>query len=1040
MADPLRDAVEQVLDGTESDLPAPFSDQQHARVNLRAIYHALGGDAPALDTVAQAAHFAMSSPDPNGALNNLERLAASAEAAEQLRQARTELLSVAITVFSHSQYLSEILVREPQLLQWLTAPAILNAARSKNDYFDEVRPSQAKTANAAELKDFLCQLKRREYLRIGTRDFLRLASVEETTREISDLAESLIAAAAQIAWEQTVARYGEPIGEGGSQAGQVCGMCVLGMGKLGGRELNFASDIDLIFIYDAEGETSGKLPDGRKTAPQTNHVFFTRMGETLVKFLSERGPEGNLFRVDMRLRPEGNTGPLARSLESFSNYLAQQARDWERLAYLKARVLFGPKSLANRIYQFTESFVFSETAPERIIREVERLKFMIDREVIVSDEYQREVKRGYGGIREIEFVVATMQIVYGRVHRALHVRNFFVGVDRLQQVRLLTPEEARMYFKSYDFLRMVEHRLQMAHERQTHTIPDDAAELEILARRCGFASSEDFQATYLEITSQVHARFLQFFEQDVTRIDRETQDAIIILNRDSPEPDAIAALARFGLTDPGALPLIRDLAFGTREIFITAEGQRSFEQMLPSLLRLIPQSPNPAQVLPLLHSFVLTVKGITYYYELIAEHPDILSLIVSLFGTSEYYARAMTVHPEFFDALISSQVLYENQTKETVLQRLNTAVRSRRQLDRRLVMFRRAATFENLLSALRYILKLRSLSEVLEELAVTADACIDVGVYLASQRIAERTAPSDAKASAVLTDSIHNLLKSNLLVVALGKYGGRELGFFGDADVVFVYDDNASMVTELGEPLSAQAFYQSAADALGHVLGDQIEEGRVMIIDARLRPHGKNSPIATASSVYVSYLARESDVWELQSFTRARLVLGPVEIFDTLLAASRERAASLSQEHAAREIRTMRSRLEEAQSNGLDTKRGPGGLVDIEFALQYLELTRNVPPGCTTTNYFEMLECLNHNSALPPVVASQMNDGYQFLRNLECAVRLITGKSDSAIPENPIQRLAVAKMLAMTNPETLLSEVGACMQRNRDAFNRILGQ
>src|SRR5690606_21064230 len=264
------------------------------------------------------------------------------------------------------------------------------------------------------------------------------------------------------------------------------GMCVLGMGKLGGRELNFSSDIDLVFVYEAEGETTGREDGGRRVAVISNHDFFTRMGEALVKFLGERGPEGNLFRVDMRLRPEGIDGPLARSLESFIHYLNTQARDWERLAYLKARVVSGPVRLAEKLYRVMGEFVFAGLDARRIVSEVQELKLRIDREVINSDLYRREVKRGYGGIREIEFVIAAMQIIHGYNHHALRIRNTFLAIQRLLETHILSVKSAEFYQHAYSFLRTIEHRLQMAQEAQTHTLPPPGPEFEAMARRCGF--------------------------------------------------------------------------------------------------------------------------------------------------------------------------------------------------------------------------------------------------------------------------------------------------------------------------------------------------------------------------------------------------------------------------------------------------------------------------------------------------------------------------------------------------------------------------
>jgi [glutamine synthetase] adenylyltransferase / [glutamine synthetase]-adenylyl-L-tyrosine phosphorylase len=1041
-------AVEAALAGEGDFELTGLRDWEHAAVNLRALANRFGPCAETTALIVQILGASLGTPDANTALNGLERFAAAFPTPDELsRHLRfnADSLAAILSVFSQSHFLSDILVRFPEYYWWLVRADVLRSSKSPADYRRDCLQAVADLPDRQAGKNALCRLKLREILRIGARDLLRIVTIEEITREISDLAQSVIMTAADIAWQETVARFGEPTTETNVSIAapepstsytpdiHTCGLCIIAMGKLGGRELNFSSDIDLVFIYEAEGQSTGTLPDGRKTASQTNHVFFTRMCENLVNFLSERGEEGNLFRVDMRLRPEGKAGPLVRSLESFANYLSQQARDWERLAYLKARVLTGPAQLAERIYRFTQEFVFSGVAPAQILSEVQSLKVMIDRDVVNGALYHREVKRGYGGIREIEFVIAAMQIIYGQAHPALRVRNIFLAIERLCEVDLLSPDESRFYLHAYEFLRVVEHRLQMAAERQTHTIPEDPQELEQFARCCCFQGREQFLAHYRETTDGVHSRFVRFFEHDVDAVNRISRDILTVLDPHIPPEEALTALTRFGLTDPGAVALIRDLCYGTREVFISAEGQRFFEQMLPSLLRMISNAPMPARVLPHLHSFVLSIKGITYYYEVIAQHPEILNLLVSLFGSSSHFSAILASHPEFFDELISSHLLFEEDPAADVRARIRAAVTAPRKFERKLIMFRRSAKSEYLRIALRHILQLRSLRQTLTALSDLAEIFLGTALPLAVERTCERLSADEAS-------TFRALVEERFAVLALGKFGGRELNFFSDLDVVFIHDDRADD-TSKGH---LQESFTLLCDALNHVMSENLQEGRVGVLDARLRPHGRNAPLATALSLCTSYFADEAQTWELQAYSRARHVAGNPDVSRTLISAIERKIAGLDPSALRADLRHMRVRLEDSvppdERARSEFKRMPGGLVDIEFLLQWLILSKQIPSHQVTEDYFSLFETIAEHEVLPDRLVASLSEDYGFLRRLETGTRLVTGAASDTLPPDMENREALARMLGFTSVELLMRHLDDTQRRVRASYVEIVGE
>jgi glutamate-ammonia-ligase adenylyltransferase len=1007
--------------------------------SLRALFGDSGEcPAPVVDLLRAIA----AGPDPPGALNLLERfVAAQDDRAVLLARLSTvpRAAHILAAVFGYSEFLSNVLIRTPHLVWEIAEGGALERPKDYDDFHAEAAGLCPAWNCGDECRAALCRWKYRELLRVGIRDVLKLATVEEVSREISDIARACIELAALAAWNDLIARHGVPQIETELLPSREAGLCVLGMGKLGGRELNFSSDIDLIFIYDDEGQTSGVTPAGKKVAPLSNHEFFNRMGERMVRFLSTHGPDGYLFRVDMRLRPEGKSGPLARSLESFVNYLEQQARDWERLAYLKARVMTGPASLAARLYQFISRFVFDTADPARITSEIEKLKLMIDREVLLSETYHREVKRGYGGIREIEFIIAAMQIIYGQTHAALRVRNIFLAIERLAEVNILSREEADFYLRAYSFLRLVEHRLQMAQEHQTHLLPARREELLVLANRCGFDSVEDFERVYREVTDGVHERFTRFFERDIEAEAHELQEVLALLDPDADPAEAIAVLDRYGIGSEHSLRLIHDLAQGTREVFITAQGQKYFEQMLPSFLRLIARSPMPARVLPHFHSFMQAVRGITYYYELIANHPDILRLLVTLFGSSDYFAEVLCSHPEFFDAILGSRLVHESSGPASVAQRVRDAVGARGKWERRAIGLRRAVKFEQLLVALRYLLGLRPIATVVDELSTIADVALDVASELALESYCARIRES-ADAAAGRAAELHpEATNAPITVIALGKYGGRELNFFADLDIVYVWNDAAA-----GEG----ALCRNAAEALQLVdqfvftVTEHMPEGRLYALDARLRPDGRNSPLVTPLSYYTAYLRQTAEIWELMAFTRARCVLGDERVYRQLLEAARDGLARWQAEEIRSYAAGMRLRLEQAvapadAAKG-EFKRSAGGLTDVEFLLQYWGLAGFLPLSAIQgQSYLRLLAAPPRELPCAAGDWRVLADTYSFFRRTETAIRLVTKEAAPRLPSDDTLRQGIARMLGEASIEGVEERLVAARRAVRAVFRRV---
>ncbi|MCD6384877.1 hypothetical protein J7M23_03780, partial [Candidatus Sumerlaeota bacterium] len=596
--------------------------------------------------------------DPDTALNNWERFAHvwfDRSSLFQFMSQELSLLRFINHLFSSSQFLTDTLIRNPEYFDWLIQEDFLSRKRDKSELVSEFETSLRIFKDPERRRDALCRLRRRELLRIGSRDLLGLSSVEETTYELSELADAILTIALRESETKIIEQYGEPQIRN-PEGTKKCEFVVVGMGKLGAQELNFSSDIDLIFVYEEEGETSGITPEGKPVKKISNHQFFNQLARELIRFLSEYTEEGRLYRCDVRLRPEAQAGPLARSLESYANYFYSQARSWECIAYLKARPVAGGTSLGKKFRHLVEEFIFYPRDPEILKSEVFSLKERIDYQVKERGLIHRDVKRGHGGIREIEFLISAFQLLYVHQYPELNNLSTFQSIRILLSVGVLSGQEASFLLEAYSFLRKVEHMLQIVWETQTHLLPADPQEIKKLARRLGYNgvdSAEQFIAHYQHTTNGVHNLFLKFFAPiSLKEVETKPSEILQILNVDIPEDKALAILRPYRFCERSSLQHLRHLYYGTREVYIPASAQKKLEQLLPRIIEICRSLPQPDTAIRNLANFVSATKGADSFYELVAEEPSILETLLRIFGTSDAMSQILISHPEFFEPLI----------------------------------------------------------------------------------------------------------------------------------------------------------------------------------------------------------------------------------------------------------------------------------------------------------------------------------------------------------------------------------------------------
>ena len=763
--------------------------------------------------------------------------------------------------------------------------------------------------------------KGREMTRIALRELANLASLEETTAELSHIAEICVRRVFEHWNGEFRKRYGSPHAE----------FAILALGKLGGAELNHSSDVDLLFLYSEEGHLTPQF---------SYHEFFNRLGKKILETFSTRHPEGSLFRVDLRLRPEGSAGPLARSLESMENYYAGFGETWERLALIKACGIAGSRELAYEFLRQHQPFIYPKSPTPDLLDEIANIKRRIERDVVGPDNLERDVKLGRGGIREIEFIVQALQLIHGAQHPFLQEASMLRALRALRELDLLPRDEVLTLDNTYRFLRRVEHRLQIEAEQQTHTVPQEPEPLQRLALSLRFSSVEDFTAALQERMRAVRPIF--------QRITSET----------SPNDSG----AKIGLEifndQKHAAKTLADLARRQGSFHIAPRTRQVFSKLRPVLLEWLARAADPDATLNQFVRFVEAYGLRSLLFELLVTNPRLLELLVKTFDASRFAGDLLIRHPQLLEEITRDPAFYQPRSIDDNLRRLESLGANASKLDPVRAYRRR----QLLRIVLRDALGLTDPLAVFNELSDLAEACL-----LFTTRL---------------------LGAEELTIIALGKFGGREISYGADLDVLIVGDDVRS------------------AQNLVVAMTQATAEGNIWVLDARLRPEGEKGPLVCSLESYQSYYAGRAQPWELQVLTRARAVKGPLQSEFIEMAKHVWRNAGQHVDLRAR-IDNMLERIRRDRGSGsdfLDFKTGFGGIIEAEFLVQALQMRENI----WEANWERAVDLLRDHGRLTESEAGKLGHAYGFLRRGEAVLRRYDNKSVSVFPSDPNEQRKLA--------------------------------
>ena len=936
---------------------------------------------------------ALQTPSPDLALNAFERLAGvlAPDTLTRLVE-RRKRLAQCIMICGSSPFLVNLMYKAPDILTWLFLEDGIDLHRSAEKMLDAVQTAVGELSDLADLQKVLRCCKRREIVRIAARDLNGLAPLEEVMEELADFASSALQVAYQVCRRKLVLEHGVPMVTGDAGSPREAEMTVIGMGKLGGRELNFSSDIDIIYFYESDkGETSGvDNGSGSRKGSISLHTFFNKLGEMISKALSQITEDGFVFRVDVGLRPEGKSGDMAISLRSAEVYYESWGQSWERTAMLKARPVAGSLALGEQLLKTLQPFIYRKYLDYNLIEDMKQMKQKIDASLVRSREGEINLKLGRGGIREIEFFIQALQLVYAGKNPKLRERNSLRALNTLMAANLLGEDDHGMLREAYRFLRSVEHRIQMVQERQTHNLPAKEDEMQALSRRSGYLRSnglERFREVLEEHRRNVSVIYGTLFHSRDEQLEQELHPHVLFFLDPKADSDLVKdMLAERHFEDVDrAYDNLVSLRRGPVKANLTERGRRNLEKITPLMIQELFDSPDPDLALTHLERFMAVIALRPSYYALLSENRQMIKLLVSLFGMSEFLSKILISHPELLDSLVSRSALSVVKTREGMLEELDSLLEQSDYFEDHLNILRRYRNEEFLRIGLNDIHGRLMQGEVATQLSLLGEVCLAAAFRLAVDELQRFGNPTWQREGATTT--------ANLAIIAMGKLGGGELNYHSDLDIIFVYDHQGQ--TDGEKQVSNHEYFAKLAQKIISILTMQTREGYVYKIDTRLRPSGNAGPLVTSLESFLDYHRKEAQIWERQALTKARVVFG-----DELLAAQLHDIirhtvyGSTIDDDGRQEIRRLRMRMEielaREKDGSYNIKTGRGGMVDVEFAVQYLQLREGYrSPELRSPCTVIVLKEISTLGLLPDGKAETLLAGYKFLRKLENRLRII---------------------------------------------------
>jgi glutamate-ammonia-ligase adenylyltransferase len=882
--------------------------------------------------------------------------------AEEKRLLKNEgLLSDILTLVAFSPLLATTILQHPNYISWLNRQRVSVKVRGKDEILESLARFALVNSNI-EPNILLARFRRRELLRIYLRDIRNLGTIVEITEEISNLADVILEYALRLAQQELDNRYGVPLETDKKNRAAQAKFCIIALGKLGSNELNYASDIDLLFLYSGRGATSEK---GARHSV-TNREYFVKLAEFVTKLVGGQAGEGAAYRVDSRLRPHGRVGALAVSVHEAVNYYKESAQSWERQVLIRSRACAGDPKIFHRFFDQVKASVFSSNETvENALQNVRLSKEKINLEKTSDKGFN--VKLGKGGIREIEFIAQALQLAYGGGDEWLRAPHTLISLARLADRKLLTAAELTDLFEAYDFLRRIEHRLQMENGLQTHLVPNESTGRFLLAKRVNFNDLNKFDNTLKLKSENVNQIFSRVFNPTFT-----------------PKPKDTKTKAE------NSYPKDKEQRTKDESLKLLSETSPRFAEIFAANPGLIEDLPDTTED--------FTEKN---YHQ----------LLLSAVQETNNFAHELAVLRKTWSPLLMEIVVFDVFEKITFQQSKNLQT--------------------NL-----------------------AEASIEVALFITRRELERR-----------LAMKIENF---SFAVLGLGKLGGGGMDYGSDLDLILVFEEIPSFksqvssqkksgakmeqlginTTELGTwDLGLGTFYSRAVEIFVTTLSSLTRDGHLYRVDLRLRPDGKNGATSISKSTFLNYLKNRSVIWEWLAYVKLRGVAGDLDLANSTEQQARkiihENARQADVKELQDETWRVRKRLEEEKSairkgKEIDIKFGAGGMLDIYFAMRFLQLRDNVPDDAVNRSTLFMLNKLHENNSLSAEDFYIFKHGYEFLSELDHHLRLTVGRSTRLPIANQTALQTMVNRMKLASIKDLLEQLTFHRLNIRASFENIM--
>ncbi len=839
-----------------------------------------------------------------------------------------------------------------------------------------------------EFKQALRQLRQRAHLHICWNDLIEQQDIFFILSQLSHLADGCMKLSADWQRHRLVDKYGEPRNE----QGDIVHLVVIAMGKLGGDELNFSSDIDIMFSYSDTGSTDGELSI-------SNQEFFTHLAQSVINSLSEMTVDGFVYRVDCRLRPFGDSGPLVVNFNHVEDYLHTHGREWERYAYLKARVMYGLEQDLLQFDQMASSFVYRKYIDFGVIHTLREMKDLISRQIVRKGSAEH-IKLGFGGIREIEFIVQFFQLVHGGRNRAMQTRKIVEGLEEIRKAGYLNNDEVTALLNAYKFLRRVENRLQMYDDMQTHVLPDQSRLRLTLAQSMGFEDIEHFERELQNQRDAVNQVFVKIHGD--TADPHEQGDFDVLWDRLTSQSEEFS-LDEFNIKEFNDLEyvvnklrlLINSPAYRNQD----HEGRLRLRNFIPKFLQQIKKTDCPALVVDRLFLLLQSILRRSVYLVLLNENEEALKQLIAVVSSSPWIAKHITSYPLLLDELVARSEHDYLLTKDEISRQFKEEILAHEELEYESVL-ERVRLFKHareLRVACADVLGKIPIMKVSDQLSWTAEVVVDGCVkYLERQ--------------------FDPAMKDNLAVIALGKLGGIELSYGSDLDLMYICKNEKDSGYGVENKIPYVVKITKFAQRLTQMLALQTVSGKLYDIDMRLRPDGESGPLVPHFSFVESYYQTRAWTWELQALVRARCIAGSPEFKRQF---QHMRQAILCQPRdpraLAQEVVNMRAKMLDSKASHTEgifhLKNDQGGITDIEFMVQYAILAHAHKDMdlCEYSDNVRLLERLADHGFVPTAMAREITEIYCQFRNVMHRIALQAGEPEVSDNQYQAQRKVVRK-------------------------------